>query len=136
MSSDLYQEQILANARALSTGLLRHGFRLVSSGTDNHLMLVDLRPKGMNGKQAQELLDQAAITVNKNAIPFDTESVFKAGGIRIGTPAVTTRGMKEEAMMEIGDLLDHALASKGDPAELSSIRAEVKRFTSHYPLPG
>jgi glycine hydroxymethyltransferase len=131
-----YQRQIALNAKALAASLTTKGYRLVSGGTDNHLMLVDLRPKGMNGKQAQEILDQAAITVNKNAIPFDTESVFKGGGIRIGTPAVTTRGMKEEAMMEIGDLMNHALASKGDPAVLSSIRAEVKRFTSHYPLPG
>jgi glycine hydroxymethyltransferase len=131
-----YQRQIALNAKALAASLTTKGYRLVSGGTDNHLMLVDLRPKGMNGKQAQEILDQAAITVNKNTIPFDTESVFKGGGIRIGTPAVTTRGMKEEAMMEIGDLLDHALAAKGDPTVLSSIRAEVKRFTSHYPLPG
>jgi glycine hydroxymethyltransferase len=131
-----YQRQIALNAKALAASLTTKGYRLVSGGTDNHLMLVDLRPKGMNGKQAQEILDQAAITVNKNTIPFDTESVFKGGGIRIGTPAVTTRGMKEEAMMEIGDLLDHALRSKGDPAVLSNIRAEVKRFTSHYPLPG
>lgn len=131
-----YQRQIALNAKALAASLTTKGYRLVSGGTDNHLMLVDLRPKGMNGKQAQEILDQAAITVNKNTIPFDTESVFKGGGIRIGTPAVTTRGMKEEAMMEIGDLLDHALRSKGDPAALSNIRAEVKRFTSHYPLPG
>jgi Glycine/serine hydroxymethyltransferase len=131
-----YQRQIALNAKALAASLTTKGYRLVSGGTDNHLMLVDLRPKGMNGKQAQEILDQAAITVNKNTIPFDTESVFKGGGIRIGTPAVTTRGMKEEAMMEIGDLLDHALASKGDPTVLSSICAEVKRFTSHYPLPG
>ena len=131
-----YQRQIALNAKALAASLTTKGYRLVSGGTDNHLMLVDLRPKGMNGKEAQQILDQAAITVNKNTIPFDTESVFKGGGIRIGTPAVTTRGMKEEAMMEIGDLLDHALASKGDPAALSRIRAEVKRFTSHYPLPG
>jgi glycine hydroxymethyltransferase len=131
-----YQRQIALNAKSLAASLTNKGYRLVSGGTDNHLMLVDLRPKGMNGKQAQEILDQAAITVNKNAIPFDTESVFKGGGIRIGTPAVTTRGMKEEAMMEIGDLMDHALASKDDPAALSGIRAEVKRFTSHYPVPG
>jgi glycine hydroxymethyltransferase len=131
-----YQRQIALNAKSLAASLTNKGYRLVSGGTDNHLMLVDLRPKRMNGKQAQEILDQAAITVNKNAIPFDTESVFKGGGIRIGTPAVTTRGMKEEAMMEIGDLMDHALASKDDPAALSGIRAEVKRFTSHYPVPG
>jgi glycine hydroxymethyltransferase len=112
------------------------GYRIVSGGTDNHLLLVDLRPKGMNGKQAQEILDQAGITVNKNSIPFDTESVFKGGGIRVGTPAVTTRGMKEEEMMAIADLVDKALTSGGDKSVLSEVRAEVKQMTSHYPLPG
>jgi len=97
---------------------------------------VDLRSKGMNGKQAQEILDQAGITVNKNSIPFDTEAVSKGGGIRIGTPAVTTRGMKEEDMMEIADLIDKALTSGGDSKVLSEVRSEVKRLTSHYPLPG
>ncbi|MEY2616298.1 MAG: glycine hydroxymethyltransferase, partial [Verrucomicrobiota bacterium] len=99
-------------------------------------MLVDLRPKGMNGKVAQETLDQAGITVNKNSIPFDTESVFKGGGIRIGTPAVTARGMKEEEMMAITDLIDKALSSGGDKNVLSEVRGEVKQLTSIYPLPG
>ena len=99
-------------------------------------MLVDLRPKGMNGKQAQEILDRAGITVNKNSIPFDTESVFKGGGIRIGTPAVTTRGMKEEEMMAIADLIDKALVSGGAENLLEEVRAEVRQLTSHYPLPG
>ena len=131
-----YQRQITLNAKSLAASLHMKGYRLVSGGTDNHLMLIDLRPKGMNGKQAQEILDQAGITVNKNSIPFDTEGVFKGGGIRVGTPAVTTRGMKEEEMMEIADLMDKALASGGDPAVLSEVRLEVKRLTSHYPLPG
>ena len=131
-----YQRQITLNAKSLAASLHMKGYRLVSGGTDNHLMLVDLRPKFMSGKQAQEILDQAGITVNKNSIPFDTEGVFKGGGIRVGTPAVTTRGMKEEEMMEIADLMDKALVSAGDPAVLSEVRAEVKRFTSHYPLPG
>jgi len=131
-----YQRQITLNAKSLAASLHMKGYRLVSGGTDNHLMLVDLRPKGMNGKQAQEILDRAGITVNKNSIPFDTEGVFKGGGIRVGTPAVTTRGMKEEEMMEIADLMDKALASSGDPAVLSEVRLEVKRLTSHYPLPG
>jgi glycine hydroxymethyltransferase len=131
-----YQVQITLNAKALAASLHMKGYRLVSGGTDNHLMLVDLRPKGINGKQAQEILDQAGITVNKNSIPFDTESVFKGGGIRIGTPAVTTRGMKEEEMMAIADLMDNALTSGGDKNLLSKVRAEVKRLTSHYPLPG
>jgi len=131
-----YQRQITLNAKSLAASLHMKGYRLVSGGTDNHLMLVDLRPKAMNGKQAQEILDRAGITVNKNSIPFDTEGVFKGGGIRVGTPAVTTRGMKEEEMMEIADLMDKALASSGDPAVLSEVRLEVKRLTSHYPLPG
>ena len=131
-----YQRQITLNAKSLAASLHMKGYRLVSGGTDNHLMLVDLRPKGMNGKQAQEILDQAGITVNKNSIPFDTEGVFKGGGIRVGTPAVTTRGMKEEDMMEIADLMDRALKSAGDAGVLSDVRMEVKRFTSHYPLPG
>jgi len=131
-----YQKQITLNAKSLAASLHMKGYRIVSGGTDNHLMLVDLRPKGMNGKQAQEILDQAGITVNKNAIPFDTEGVFKAGGIRLGTPAVTTRGMKEEEMMEIADLMDKALSWGGDPAVLAEVRADVKRFTSHFPLPG
>jgi len=131
-----YQKQITLNAKSLAASLHMKGYRIVSGGTDNHLMLVDLRPKGMNGKQAQEILDQAGITVNKNAIPFDTESVFKGGGIRLGTPAVTTRGMKEEEMMEIADLIDKVLSRGGDPSVLAEVRAEVKRFTSHFPLPG
>jgi glycine hydroxymethyltransferase len=131
-----YQVQITLNAKALAASLHMKGYRLVSGGTDNHLMLVDLRSKGMNGKQAQEILDQAGITVNKNSIPFDTEAVFKGGGIRLGTPAVTTRGMKEEEMMEIADLIDKALTSGGDSKVLSEVRVEVKRLTSHYLLPG
>jgi glycine hydroxymethyltransferase len=131
-----YQVQVTLNAKALAASLHMKGYRLVSGGTDNHLMLVDLRSKGINGKQAQEILDQAGITVNKNSIPFDTEAVFRGGGIRIGTPAVTTRGMKEEEMMEIADLMDKALTSGGDSDVLSEVRSEVKRLTSHYPLPG
>lgn len=131
-----YQVQITNNAKALAASLHMKGYRLVSGGTDNHLMLVDLRPKGLNGRQAQETLDLAGITVNKNSIPFDTESVVKGGGIRIGTPAVTTRGMKEEEMMEIADLLDEALSSKGDASVLDKVRQQVKALTSKYPLPG
>jgi glycine hydroxymethyltransferase len=131
-----YQVQITNNAKALAASLHMKGYRLVSGGTDNHLMLVDLRPKGLNGRQAQETLDRAGITVNKNSIPFDTESVVKGGGIRIGTPAVTTRGMKEEEMMEIADLMDDALNSGGDEPVLDKVRHQVKALTSKYPLPG
>ena len=131
-----YQVQITNNAKALAASLHMKGYRVVSGGTDNHLMLVDLRPKGLNGRQAQETLDLAGITVNKNSIPFDTESVVKGGGIRVGTPAVTTRGMKEEEMMEIADLMDEALSANGDASVLEKVRQQVKALTAKYPLPG
>ncbi len=130
-----YQRQVVLNAKALAAGLSKHGFRIVSGGTDNHLMLVDLRPKEINGKQAQETLDLAGITVNKNAIPFDTYPIFRPGGIRVGTPAVTTRGMKEEEMLEIADLLVEALSRRDDPSALDSVRAKVRELTRRFPLP-
>ena len=131
-----YTQQIVSNAKALAVQLTRNGYRLVSGGTDNHLMLVDLRPSGLNGKLAQETLDKAGITVNKNGIPFDTEKITLGGGIRVGTPAVTTRGMKEEQMMEIADLIHEALSHKDDPAALERVRAQVRELTRQYPLPG
>ncbi|MEA3186567.1 MAG: glycine hydroxymethyltransferase [Chthoniobacter sp.] len=131
-----YQRQIVTNAKALAAQLVHQGYRLVSGGTDNHLMLVDLRPHNITGKEASDILDHAGITVNKNSIPFDTVSVFKGGGIRVGTPAVTTRGMREEEMMEIADYLHAALTSGGDEAKLSEIRQQVRALTSRYPLPG
>lgn len=131
-----YQQQIVSNAKALAATLERKGFRIVSGGTDNHLMLVDLRPRGLNGKQAQEILDRAGITVNKNSIPFDTEPVVRGGGIRVGTPAVTTRGMKEEEMMEIADLMDEALRTNGDESALAGVRDQVRALTGRFPLPG
>jgi glycine hydroxymethyltransferase len=130
-----YQRQVVLNARALAAGLAKHGYRIVSGGTDNHLMLVDLRPKDINGKVAQEVLDLAGITVNKNGIPFDTYPIFKPGGIRIGTPAVTTRGMKEEEMLEIADLINDALNRRDDAAALEQIRGKVRDLTSRFPLP-
>ena len=130
-----YAAQIVVNAKALAARLSMLGYRIVSGGTDNHVLLVDLRPKGLNGKQAQESLDLAGITVNKNAIPFDTESIMKTGGIRIGTPAMTTRGMREEAMMETADLIHMALQNTENPAELARLKSRVHAFTSRYPLP-
>ncbi len=130
-----YAQQVVSNAKALAARLAQNGYRIVSGGTDNHLMLVDLRPAGINGKLAQETLDHAGITVNKNGIPFDTEKITLGGGIRVGTPAVTTRGMKEESMMEIADLLHRALAGKDSPSELAKIRDEVRALTRRYPLP-
>ncbi len=131
-----YQRQVVLNAKALAASLARKGFRLVSGGTENHVMLVDLRPQGMNGREAERALDAAGITVNKNAIPFDTESVFKGGGIRLGTPAVTTRGLKEEEMMEVADLIAEALQGRHDPAVLARVREAVRTFMGRYPLPG
>ncbi|MEY2493334.1 MAG: glycine hydroxymethyltransferase [Verrucomicrobiota bacterium] len=130
-----YQRQVVTNAKALAAGLNKHGYRIVSGGTDNHLLLVDLRPKEINGKEAQEVLDRAGITVNKNAIPFDTYPIFKPGGIRVGTPAVTTRGMKEEEMLEIADLVAEALQNRDDNSGLERVRAKVRDLTSRFPLP-
>jgi glycine hydroxymethyltransferase len=130
-----YQRQVVTNAKALAAGLAKHGYRITSGGTDNHLMLVDLRPKDLNGKDAQETLDRAGITVNKNAIPFDTSSPFKPGGIRVGTPAVTTRGMKEEEMLEISDLVAEALQNRADESALNRVREKVREMTRRFPLP-
>jgi len=130
-----YQRQVVINAKALAAGLAKHGYRIVSGGTDNHLMLVDLRPKEMNGKEVQEVLDRAGITVNKNAIPFDTASPFKPSGIRVGTPAVTTRGMKEEEMLEISDLIAEALQNRTDESALNRVREKVRDVTRRFPLP-
>ena len=131
-----YQRQIVINARALAAQLVHLGFRLVSGGTDNHLMLVDVRPRNTTGKEAEQVLDRAGITVNKNAIPFDTVSVFKGGGIRVGTPAVTTRGMLEEEMMEIADYIHEALHNAADDAKIAAIREQVRALTRRFPLPG
>ena len=131
-----YQRQVVVNAKALAAQLTHHGYRLVSGGTDNHLMLVDLRPQGITGKDASDILDRAGITVNKNSIPFDTVSVFKGGGIRVGTPAVTTRGMLEEEMMDIADYIHEALSSGGDEGKLRAIREQVRGLTRRFPLPG
>jgi glycine hydroxymethyltransferase len=130
-----YQRQVVVNAKALAAGLAKHGYRIVSGGTDNHLMLVDLRPKELNGKEAQEVLDRAGITVNKNAIPFDTSSPFKPSGIRVGTPAVTTRGMREEEMLEIADLVAEALQIRDDSAALERVHGKVLDLTRRFPLP-
>jgi glycine hydroxymethyltransferase len=130
-----YQRQVVVNAKALAAGLAKHGYRIVSGGTDNHLMLVDLRTKEINGKEAQEVLDRAGITVNKNGIPFDTYPIFKPGGIRVGTPAVTTRGMKEEEMLEIADLIAEALHNRADESGLERVRGKVRELTRRFPLP-
>ena len=130
-----YQNQIVKNADTLAQRLKEHGYRIVSGGTENHLMLVDVRQQNINGKVAQHALDQAGITVNKNSIPFDTESPFKAGGIRIGTPAVTTRGMKEPEMLTIADFIDEALKNRDNAQVLEEIRLKVVELNKNFPLP-
>jgi glycine hydroxymethyltransferase len=129
-----YQGQIIKNAKALAEALLAHGFRLVSGGTDTHLLLVDLTPKGVTGKDAQEALDRAWITVNKNGIPFDTKGPMVTSGIRLGTPAVTTRGMTEAEMAPIAGFIDRVLTKLGDAATEAAVRAEVQELTSRFPL--
>jgi len=129
-----YQKQIVANARALAEALQRAGLRLCSGGTDNHLMLVDLRPKKVTGKASEDLLGRAGITVNKNMIPFDPEKPMTTSGIRVGTPAVTTRGMKEPEMAAIGRLIGEALDSGGDEAKLVRVKGQVRDLAVQFPL--
>ncbi|MFA5878621.1 MAG: serine hydroxymethyltransferase [Candidatus Margulisiibacteriota bacterium] len=133
-SFKLYQEQVLKNAQALAQNLLENGFRLVSGGTDNHLMLIDLKNKKLTGKVVEKSLDEVGITVNKNTIPFETESPFVTSGIRIGTPAVTTRGMKEPEMKEIADLIAAVIASLNDQAKLNEIKTKARALCERFPL--
>ena len=129
-----YQHQIVLNAKALAEALQSAGLRLVSGGTDNHLMLVDLRSKKLTGKIAEEALGKAGITVNKNMIPFDPEKPMTTSGIRVGTPALTTRGMKEREMAVVGKLIGDALDHAQDDAALARIRGQVKELTKQFPL--
>jgi glycine hydroxymethyltransferase len=130
----IYQAQIVKNAKALAEALARQGFRLVSGGTDNHLMLVDLTSKDITGRDAQEALDRAGITINKNGIPFDTKSPMVTSGIRIGTPALTTRGMKEEQMVLIARLIGEVLTRIHDDATIKTVREEVRTLCNQFPL--
>ncbi len=129
-----YAHRIVANARVLAETLVARGFDLVSGGTDNHLMLVDVFAKGITGKVAEKALDRAGITVNKNTIPFDTNSPMVASGIRIGTPALTTRGMKEPEMETIGRLVSRALKAVENETELAEVKREVRRLCDRFPL--
>jgi glycine hydroxymethyltransferase len=113
----------------------RNGFRLVSGGTENHLMLVDVGHRGLTGKQCQLALDEAGITTNKNTIPFETRSPFEASGVRLGTPAVTTRGMKEPEMAAIADMISEVLLDIQNPATAQQVRERVRGLTSRFPLP-
>ena len=130
-----YQEQILRNAKALAEGMRRNGFRLVSNGTDNHLMLIDVGARGLTGKECQAALDGAGITINKNTIPFETRSPFQASGIRLGTPAVTTRGMKEPEMAAIADMISEVLLDIKNLDTAAKVRQRVRELTARFPLP-
>jgi glycine hydroxymethyltransferase len=129
-----YAAQIVANAKVLAKTLQDEGSRIISGGTDTHLMLIDVFAKGMLGSEAENALGAAGITVNKNAIPFDTNPPMKPSGIRIGTPAMTTRGMKEDEMRQVGRWIAQALNSRNDQAVLARIRKEVLALCESFPL--
>jgi glycine hydroxymethyltransferase len=129
-----YARQIVANAKVLAETLAAEGFRIISGGTDTHLMLIDVFSKGMLGSEAEKALGDAGITVNKNAIPFDTNPPMKPSGIRIGTPALTTRGMKEREMRQVGQWIAEALNNRNDSSALSRIRQQVTELADAFPL--
>ncbi|NTV29668.1 MAG: serine hydroxymethyltransferase [Candidatus Omnitrophica bacterium] len=129
-----YQVQIVRNAKTLSTAMAKLGFRIVAGGTDNHLFMVDLRPKNITGKDAATLLDSVKITVNKNLIPFDPQPPTVTSGVRIGTPALTTRGMKEKEMEIVAGLIDRTIVHRDNPAELDKVRAGVTDLTKKFPI--
>src|SRR5580692_1645877 len=129
-----YQKQVVANAVTLAQSLMDQGFRIVSGGTDTHLMLLDVFSKGLRGKEAEKALDAARITVNKNAIPFDTNPPMNPSGIRLGSPAVTTRGFREPEMREVGELIGDVLHHIADPAALAAVRQRVETLTARFPL--
>jgi glycine hydroxymethyltransferase len=129
-----YQKQVMTNAQVLSKALAAKGFRIVANGTDNHLFMVDLRPKNISGKDASHVLDLVQITVNKNLIPFDPASPTVTSGIRIGTPAITTRGMKEAQMQTVADLIDQAIVNQGNEAALAKTKAAVQKLADEFPL--
>lgn len=129
-----YQQQIINNAQALARGLTEKGFRLVSGGTDNHLMLVDLRSRNLTGKDAEKILDEVGITVNKNTIPFDPQSPFVTSGIRLGTPALTSRGFTEEDMAVVAEAIHLALSAPEDEAMQQKVKGMVAELCARHPL--
>lgn len=129
-----YQKQIVKNAAALSGELTKKGYRIISGGTDNHMFLMDVTSKNLSGKDAAEALDKARITVNKNLIPFDSQPAYVTSGLRIGTPAVTTRGMKEKQMAEIAGMIDKVLSNHHDEKTIAQVRKDVKRLVSKFPI--
>jgi glycine hydroxymethyltransferase len=129
-----YQKQVAVNAKAMANAVAKHGFRLVSGGTDNHLFLIEVHPRGITGSEAEKALDRAGITVNKNAIPFDPLPPMKAGGIRLGSPSVTTRGMKELEMELIGNWIAEVLSHMGDAAVEQKVRKQVAEMAARFPI--
>ena len=129
-----YQKQVVANTKAMAAAVAKRGFRIVSGGTDNHLFLVEVHPRGITGTDAEKALDRAGITVNKNSIPFDPLPPMKAGGIRLGAPSVTTRGMREPEMEQIGNWIADVLASIGNAEAEQRIRAEVAELAAKFPI--
>jgi len=129
-----YAKNVIQNAQALSEGLIRRGFKIVSGGTDNHSMLVDLRPKNLTGKVAEKALEKAGISVNKNMIPYDPQKPMVTSGIRLGTPAITTRGMDTSDMEQVADFIDRVLQNVDDDAKIKEIADEVKEFATSFPL--
>jgi glycine hydroxymethyltransferase len=129
-----YARQVQSNAQAMAKALVAKEYNIISGGTDNHLMLIDLRNKNITGKKAQETLDKAHITLNKNAVPYDDKSPFVTSGIRIGVPAITTRGMKESHMQTVVDLIDKVLMNIDDAQMVSTVSKEVHEFMLQFPL--
>ena len=130
----VYAKQVQTNAQVMSKAFVSRGYNIISKGTDNHLMLIDLRNKNLTGKKAQETLDKAHITLNKNAVPFDDKSPFVTSGIRVGVPAITTRGMKEKDMETVVDMIDRVLMNIDDAKTIKVVSEEVKSFTKQFPL--
>jgi glycine hydroxymethyltransferase len=133
-SFNVYGKQVIANAQAMAAAFVSRGYKLISNGTDNHLMLIDLRNKNLTGKKAQETLDKAHITVNKNAVPLDDKSPFVTSGMRVGVPAVTTRGLKEEHMETVVAMIDKILMSADDEKVIAAVKIEVREFMQQFPL--
>ena len=130
----VYAKQVQRNAQAMAKAFVNRGYNIISGGTDNHLMLIDLRNKNLTGKKAQETLDKAHITLNKNAVPFDDKSPFVTSGIRVGVPAITTRGMKEKDMETVVELVDRVLMKIDDEKTIKSVSEEVKQWMEQFPL--
>jgi glycine hydroxymethyltransferase len=129
-----YARQVISNASAMASSFVNRGYQIISGGTDNHLMLIDLRNKNLTGKKAQETLDKAHITLNKNAVPFDDKSPFVTSGIRVGVPAITTRGMQESDMENVVDLIDKVLMNADDEKIINNVKEEVQSLMYNFPL--